>query len=90
MDRARLYHVHLSGVSRYGRSVVKWHDGLVLVALKEADHAYEITGLAQGIRNDLTVEIWRPDRQYIETVGVNATAKRMGSHVPDDNPEVYQ
>lgn len=90
MDRARLHHVHLSGVSRYGRSVVKWHDGLVLVALKEADHAYEITGLAQGIRNDLTVEIWRPDRQYIETVGVNATAKRMGSHVPDDNPEVYQ
>ena len=85
-----MYRTDLSGVSRYGRSVVKWHDGLVLVALKEADHAYEITGLAHGIRNDLTVEIWRPDRQYIETVGVNATAKRMGSHVPDDNPEVYQ
>jgi hypothetical protein len=66
-----------------------WIDDLVLVALKEADHAYEITGIAQGIRSDLTVEIWRPDRSYIETVGVNATAKRMGDHIHDDNPEAY-
>jgi len=70
-------------------SGLMWFDDLVIVALKEADHAYEITGIAQGVRHDLTVEIWRPDRSYLETVGVNATAKRMGDHIHNDNPEAY-
>ena len=66
-----------------------WDHSLVIVALKEAEHAYEITGRPQGVRLDLKVETWRPDGSYLETVGVNATARRMGTHVPNDNPEGF-
>ena len=68
---------------------MSWDADLILVAIKEAEHAYEITGIAQGIRYDLTVETWRPNQSYIETVGVNATARRMGDHIHEDNPETY-
>lgn len=68
---------------------MSWDQDLILVAIKEAEHAYEITGIAQGIKSDLTVENWRPNQSYIETVGVNATARRMGDHIHNDNPETY-
>ena len=64
-----------------------WFDDLVIVALKEAEYAYDITGIAQGIRNDLKVENWRPDRSYLETVGVNCTAKRLLEYDHGEEPK---
>ena len=64
-------------------------DDDIIVAVKQAEYVYEITGRAQGIRTDLTVEDWSPNTSYLETVGVNATAKRMGDHIPLANPKAY-
>lgn len=64
-----------------------WFDDLVLVAVKEAEYAYEITGQAQGIRNDFSVEVWRPDRNYLETVGVNQMAMRLGKRASKHQPD---
>ena len=81
---------HLSGLSRYGRSALMYDfDDDIIVAVKQAEYVYEITGRAQGILIDLTVEDWTPGVSYVETVGVNATAERMGDHIPLANPKAY-
>ena len=59
-------------------------DDLIIVAIKEAEHRYEITGTAQGITRELEVEEWQPDRSYLETIGVNRTAKIMASAMKID------
>lgn len=50
-------------------------DEQIIVALKEAEHRYQVTGMAQGITKDLDVEEWSPHRTYVETVGVNVFAQ---------------
>ena len=72
-------HGHHSRCADHGRSVVNEFDDLIIVAIKEAEHRYEITGTAQGITRELEVEEWQQDRSYIETIGVNRTAKIMAS-----------
>ena len=61
---------------------------LVIVAVKEAEYAYLITGNPQGIRSDLTVEVWREGEAYLETVGVTASARITKGHIPKHNPTV--
>ena len=80
---------HHAGGSDDGWSVMNWLSEEVLLAVKECEHAYEVTGIPHGVCHDLSIEIWTPNRSYLETVGVNATAKRMGDHVYDDNPDAY-
>lgn len=47
------------------------------MALKEAEHRYAVTGIAQGITKDLEVEEWSPHCSYLETIGVNVFAQLM-------------
>ena len=64
------------------------YSDLIVVAVKEAEHAYLITGNPMGIKSDLSIEVWREGVAYIETVGVTATARSTEGHIPEDNPTV--
>ena len=61
---------------------------LVIVAVKEAEYAYLITGNPHGVKSDLTIEPWREGVAYVETIGVTATARVTEGHIPSDNPTV--
>ena len=61
---------------------------LVICAVKEAEHAYLITGNPQGIRSDLTVEVWTEGVAYLETIGVTESAHKTKGHV--DKPNLPQ
>lgn len=52
-------------------------DSEIIVAIKEAEHRYQVTGMAQGITKDLEVEEWSPHNSYVETIGVNVFAQLM-------------